>query len=227
VFEPQPSAARAAATERAARYVAARKARPQAAAQRTPVGHTSPAVQRSPTGQRNAPTQASRGPAQRMVATLVPYVSRRPPVAPRAKTTAAHDRLVAAAQGRARRRSEATPEAAAVGLLVGVALAAVLSLELYAGVGGLALSGGHVFLGFGLALDACSRALGTVAARRAGELRWAWACVLVGCPAVAAFAVFGRDGPVVTEPAPLAGLVAVLAGLLITVAVVGNALSGG
>jgi hypothetical protein len=227
VFEPQPSAARTAATERAARYVAARKARPEAAAQRNAGAQSSPAAERDSTGPRNAATPASGAPTQRMVATLVPYVSRRPPVAPRAKTAAGHDRLMAAAQGRARRRSEATPEAAVVGLLVGVALAAVLSLELYAGVGGLALSGGHVVLGFGLALDACSRALGTVAARRASELGWAWACVLVGCPAVAAFAVFGRDGPVLTEPAPLAGLVAVLAGLLITVAVVANALGGG
>jgi hypothetical protein len=84
-----------------------------------------------------------------------------------------------------------------------------------------------VLLGFGLALDACSRVLGTVAARRANEPGWAWACVLVGCPTVASFATFGREGPVVTEPAPLAGLVAVLAGLLIALAVVGSVLSGG
>jgi hypothetical protein len=108
-----------------------------------------------------------------------------------------------------------------------VALAAVLSLELYVGVGGLALSGGHVLLGFGLALDACSRVLGAVAASRAGEPRWAWACVLVGSPAVAAFAMFGREGPVAVDPAPLAGLIAALATLLVGIAVVGNMLSGG
>jgi hypothetical protein len=35
---------------------------------------------------------------------------------------------------------------------------------------------------------------------------------------------FGRDGPVVTEPAPLAGIISVLAMLLIGAAIVGNLL---
>jgi len=198
VFEPQPSPARTAAAERGARYVAARS------------------------------TEIHRrgASAQTQVARRAPYVSRTPPAGSRGRAPAARERLLAAAHGRARRRSGLRPEVAAVGLLVGVALSAVVVLELYAGVGGLALSGGHVVLGFGLALDACSRVLGTIAARRAGEPGWAWACVLMGCPAVAAFVMFGRDGPVATDPAPLAGLIAVLAALLIALAVVGNALSG-
>jgi hypothetical protein len=35
--------------------------------------------------------------------------------------------------------------------------------------------------------------------------------VIVGSPAVAGFSLFQGDGPVTTEPAPLAGLVALLA----------------
>jgi hypothetical protein len=200
VFESQPSAARTAATERGARYVAARSA--------------------------VAPPRGA-APAHRQVARLAPFVSRRPPAGPRGRTPESQQRLLAAARGRARRRSGSPPEVAAVGVLVGIALAVVIGVELYAGVGGFALSGGHVLLAFGLAFDACSRVLGTVASRRAGEPGWAWACVLVGCPAVAAFAMFGRDGPVAVDPAPLAGLIAVLAGLLIALAVVGNALASG
>jgi hypothetical protein len=200
VFESQPSAARTAATERGARYIAARSA--------------------------EAPPRSG-APAPRQVARLTPFVSRRPPTGPRGRTLESQQRLLAHARGRARRRSGSPPEVAAVGVIVGVALAVVIGVELYAGVGGFALSGGHVLLAFGLAFDACSRVLGTVAARRAGGPGWAWACVLVGCPAVAAFAMFGRDGPVAVDPAPLAGLIAVLAGLLIAVAVVGNALMSG
>jgi hypothetical protein len=197
VFESQPSAARTAATERGARYIAARSA--------------------------ESPPRGG-APAQRQVARLAPFVSRRPPARPRGRTAESQQRLLAAARGRARRRRGSPPEVAAVGVLVGVALAAVIGVELYAVVGGFALSGGHVLLAFGLAFDACSRVLGTVAARRTGATGWAWACVLVGSPAVAAFAMFGRDGPVAVDPAPLAGLIAVLAGLLIALAVVGNAL---
>lgn len=118
----------------------------------------------------------------------------------------------------------AARRAEAVGLLLGVVLAAVLALELYFGIGRLALGGGHVLLGFGLAMDAVARTLGTVAAERAGEPGRAWACALVGSPAVAPFAVFGRDGPVSIEPAPLAGLMSVLAMLAIALAVLGSAI---
>jgi hypothetical protein len=133
-------------------------------------------------------------------------------------------RLEVASRARARRRSAAPPTTAVVGLVLGLALAAALCLELFFGVGQLALRGGHVLLAFGLAMDAAARILGTVAARRAGEPGWGLACALVGSPAVAAFAMFGPDGPVSVDPAPLAGLVSVLAGLLVVLAVLGSAL---
>jgi hypothetical protein len=115
-------------------------------------------------------------------------------------------------------------ETAAVGLVVGLALAAVLCFELYAGVGSLALSGGHLLLALGIALDACSRALGTVATGRTAEPCWGWACAVGGSPAVTVFAMFGTDGPVLAEPGPLAGFVSMLAMLLIALAVLGSML---
>jgi hypothetical protein len=199
MFEPPPSPGREAATERAARVMAARRA--ELAASAAP------------------PTRAPR-----MVASIVPAASRRGAMQPRGPAPETRARLIASAYHRAHSRSDTAPEVAAVGLLVGLVLAAVLAFELYVGVGRLALSGGHVVLAFGLALDGAARALGTVAAERAGDTGWAWACVLGGSPAVAGFAVFGRDGPVVTEPAPLAGIISVLAMLLIGAAIVGNLL---
>lgn len=97
------------------------------------------------------------------------------------------------------------------GLLLGFALAAILLFEIYVGVIGAGLDGGHFVLAFGLALDVCARGLGTIAAGRAGEPDWAWWCALGGSPVVASFAVFGRRGPVTAEPAPLAGLLSLLA----------------
>jgi hypothetical protein len=41
---------------------------------------------------------------------------------------------------------------------------------------------------------------------------------------VAAFALFQSDGPVATEPAPLAGLTALLATFLVALALVGSTL---
>jgi hypothetical protein len=108
VFEPQPNVARTAAAERAARFLAARRSVRQ-----------------------EAPTPRS-APPRRTAATTGPYVGRRPPVARRGPTGARGDRLTTTA-GRGRRPSEARPEAAAVGVLVGVVLAVVVSLELYAG----------------------------------------------------------------------------------------------
>jgi hypothetical protein len=81
----------------------------------------------------------------------------------------------------------------------------------YFGVGKFAVGGGHVLLAFGLALDACARALGTVAASRAGDEPAAWWCALGGSPFVAAFALFAPSGPVKVDPAPLAGYVALAA----------------
>jgi hypothetical protein len=98
-----------------------------------------------------------------------------------------------------------------LGVLEGVALATVLFIEMYVGVVGAGLDGGRVVLAFGLALDACSRALGTIAAGRALAGDWAWGCALGGSPVVAVFALFRGDGVVAVEPAPLAGLIAPVA----------------
>ncbi len=81
---------------------------------------------------------------------------------------------------------------------------------------GLAFDAGRVMLGFAIALEACSRALGTVAAARAGERGWACACALGGAVVVAWFAFLRPSGRAEVEPAPLAGL---LAGVAAVVAV--------
>ena len=104
------------------------------------------------------------------------------------------------------------------GVLTGLVLAAVLIAELYLGVIVVAFRDGRLLLGLAIALEACSRMLGTVAAERAGQRGWAFACAIVGSPAVAWFALLRPSGRVEVEPAPLAGLLAVLAGI---VAVVG------
>jgi hypothetical protein len=112
----------------------------------------------------------------------------------------------------------------ALGLTVGVALALALGLELYFGVGSLALNGSHWVLAIGLAFDCCARAVGTVAAGRANQPDWAWWCLIGGSPAVAAFTLFGPEGRLTTEPGPIAGLISVLAIGVITLALVGAAL---
>jgi len=100
-----------------------------------------------------------------------------------------------------------------------LALAAALAVELYVGVSRIAVGGGHWLLAFGLALDAASRALGTIAARRARRSRWGSLCALGGSPAVAAFVLLGEDGQALAEPAPLAGITALLAMLSVGLAV--------
>jgi hypothetical protein len=87
---------------------------------------------------------------------------------------------------------------------------------------GLVLSG-HLPLAFGLALDCVARALGTIAAARTDRQDWVWLCVLGGSPAVATFALFHPSGPVDLEPAPLAGLLGLLASTVIVVVLVGMA----
>jgi hypothetical protein len=96
-------------------------------------------------------------------------------------------------------------------VLAGLALAGALVIEVYFGVARLGLGSGNVLLAMGLSLDACSRALGTVAALRAGQREWAWWCALGGSPLTAGFALMQQTGPVKTEPAPLAGVVGLLA----------------
>lgn len=110
------------------------------------------------------------------------------------------------------------------GVFAGLALAAVLVAEVYAGVARAGFDSGHVLLAFGLALDVCSRGLGTIAAGREGSSEWAWWCALGGSPVVAWFALFQQDGPVRTEPAPLAGLIGILALVVLAVALAAAAL---
>ncbi len=99
------------------------------------------------------------------------------------------------------------------GLVVGLALAAVLIAEVYLDVV-YVVGAGRAVLAFAIALEACSRALGTVAAARAGERAWACACAIGGAPVVVWFALLRPSGRVEVEPAPLAGRLAGLAALL-------------
>jgi hypothetical protein len=104
------------------------------------------------------------------------------------------------------------------GLVVGLALSAILIVEVYLGVVDVAFSAGRVMLGFAIALEACSRAIGTVAAARSGARAWACACAIGGAPFVAWFAFRRRSGWAEVESAPFAGLLAVLAVLLVLLA---------
>jgi hypothetical protein len=104
-----------------------------------------------------------------------------------------------------------------VGMVLGLGLAGVLIAEVYLDVV-YVFGAGRILLGFAVALDACSRALGTVAAAQAGERAWACACAIGGAPVVAWYALRKRSGREQVEPAPLAGLLAALAGLLALVA---------
>jgi hypothetical protein len=97
-----------------------------------------------------------------------------------------------------------------VGMVLGLALACVLIAEVYLDVV-YVFGAGRVVLAFAIALDACSRALGTAAAARAGERGWACACAIGGAPVVAWFALRMRSAGSEVEPAPLAGLLAGLA----------------
>jgi hypothetical protein len=105
-----------------------------------------------------------------------------------------------------------------LGLVLGAALAAILIVEVYLGVVAVAFNGGRVMLGFAIALEACSRAIGTVAAARSGERRWACACAIGGVPFVAWFAFWRPSGRAEADAAPLAGLLACVAVLLAAVA---------
>jgi hypothetical protein len=128
-------------------------------------------------------------------------------------------------QRRAARRTPRT-ESEAAGVLAGLALAAALVIEIYFGVARLGFESGNLLLAFGLALDACSRALGTLAAWRAGEREWPWWCALGGSPLTVGYSLMQTTGPVKTEPAPLAGMLGVGAILLLALALVVSALGG-
>lgn len=85
---------------------------------------------------------------------------------------------------------------------------------------GAGLADGMLVLGLAIVIEALSRALGTVAAERAGRRGWAFACAIVGAPAVAWVSLVRRPGRIDVEPAPLAGLLAVLAGVVALVGLV-------
>ncbi len=109
-------------------------------------------------------------------------------------------------------------------LLLGLVVAAVVAFEIYVAVADVALSSGQLVLALGILLDGCARALGAVAAGKVDRQDWAWGCVIVGSPAVAAFALFQGEGPVMIEPGPLAGLVSLAAMGLVAIALIGRIL---
>jgi len=102
----------------------------------------------------------------------------------------------------------------AFGVLAGLTFAALLIVEIYLGVIVVAFGAGRLVLGLAVLIEALSRAGGTVAAERAGRRGWACACAIVGAPVVAFVALVPRSGRIAEEPAPLAGLLAVLAGVV-------------
>jgi hypothetical protein len=181
------SPARAAAAQRAARLAA---------------GRSSQAATRPP----RAPSPAMRAPSRAPAPQRGSVSTRRPPPAHRPTPTTRRPAPMS--------RPPRGPSQNLAGSLV-LALATVTALELLIGVAVLALPAGAWLLALGLALDAAARALGTIAARRAGAAEQGWRCALGGSPAVAAFVLFGRDGPVAAHPAPLAGILSLLAMLLL------------
>jgi hypothetical protein len=143
------------------------------------------------------------------------------------RAAASVDRAAAAPATPSPRRTELprpAGERQVAGALAGFALAAVLVAEVYAGVARAGFDSGHVLFAFGLALDACSRGVGTIAASRERAPDWALWCALGGSPVVAWFALFQQGGPVRTEPAPLAGLIGILALVVLAVALLAAAL---
>jgi hypothetical protein len=111
----------------------------------------------------------------------------------------------------ARVSADVSPLGAGFGAVLGVVLTAALSAEVYLGVVVVGFDDAQPLLALALALDACARALGTIAAGHAGLRDWAWWCALGGSPVVALFASAVRQGPVAVEPAPLARVMSLLA----------------
>jgi hypothetical protein len=101
-----------------------------------------------------------------------------------------------------------------LGVIAGLAFAVVLIVEVYLGVIKVAIGAGRLVLGLAIVIDAFSRALGTVAAERAGRRGLACACAVGGSPVVAWCSLLRRSDRVDVEPAPLAGLLALAAGAL-------------
>jgi hypothetical protein len=106
---------------------------------------------------------------------------------------------------------EVRPLGAGFGALLGVVLTAALVAEVYLGVVFLGFDHGQPLLALALTLDTAARTLGTMAAAHAGLADWAWRCALGGSPLVAMFVTFVRREAVAAEPAPLAGVISLLA----------------
>jgi hypothetical protein len=109
---------------------------------------------------------------------------------------------------------------AAFGVLAGLAFTALLIAEVYLGVIVVAFHARRLVLGLAILSEALSRALGTVAAERAGKRGWAVGCAIFGAPLVAWATLVPRRGRIDAEPAPLAGLLALLAGAVALAGVV-------
>jgi hypothetical protein len=98
-----------------------------------------------------------------------------------------------------------------LGVILGLAFAGLLIGELYLGLVRVAFIEVRVLLALGIVIDACARALGTVAAERAGRRVWALGCAIVGSPVVIIFTLLRPSGRVKVEPAPLAGVLSLIA----------------
>ncbi len=153
----------------------------------------------------------------RMSASLVQATA--PPARQRAR------RMPRGAQAAAAAAAAPPEPSLALGIVVGVALAFALGIELFVGIGEVALgSHPHWLLAFGFALDAVARALGTIAGERVGRLDWSLWSIIGGSPAVAAFTLFRREGRMTTEPGPIAGLMSVIAMTMIGLYILGSLL---
>jgi hypothetical protein len=121
---------------------------------------------------------------------------------------------------RAPAHSEIDPDDVPLGFLV----ISIGLVELILAVVLIAVSGGLVVLGLGLALDAAARVLGTLAVARSGRewgSGWRWMCGLAGSPGVIWFA-FQRDRSLLgTGPVPEAGPVAAVALFVLLVGLAG------
>jgi hypothetical protein len=100
------------------------------------------------------------------------------------------------------------------GIVLGLALVVIVVAELMIFVAILGFGDGNPVLAIGFALDVCARVLGTIAFTRDGDDERAWACLIVGSPAVVNYTLLAEE-VVATEPAPLGGALGVLACVLV------------
>jgi hypothetical protein len=188
-------------------------------------------VTREPTPRRSGQTQAEA--AQRAARFIAAHQTKLPPAV--AERERAGARVASARASEVLQRVLGPPEERrasvrapirrqALGAGLGAVLVLALVAEVYFGVGVLAIGGGHVLLALGLSLDVGARALGTLAAGRAGDQPSARWCAIGGSPLVARFALLAPSGPANVEPAPLAGVVAVSACALVALWLLGAVL---